>query len=239
VKYLQRDFIDPLAKSSSGSESSDGPKDLQTILGKRMVRLVRGRPVLQIFMMRSIQALNKSAPGPAELFTIQTQQNASVDLALSGLLNNSGLPISAAVLCRLVLCKKRLGSRFYLVKIPVLQLQLIEKICSSTCGRLRMFRMPSQPVSIILLVSRRSLEETATPRREVRPKTTAWGQAVSKLAVSKLEPARPRAGRFCLDAFNRRKDSTLRAFDPMRSCHVSDPGALRRLDRTVATRLAD
>jgi hypothetical protein len=100
VKYLQRDFIDPLAKGSSGSESSDGPKDLQTILGKRMVRLVRGRPVLQIFMMRSIQALNKSAPGPAELFTIQTQQNASVDLALSGLVNNSGLPISAAVLCR-------------------------------------------------------------------------------------------------------------------------------------------
>jgi hypothetical protein len=100
VKYLQRDFIDPLAKGSSGSESPDGPKDLQTILGKRMVRLVRGRPVLQIFMMRSIQALNKSAPGPAELFTIQTQQNASVDLALSGLVNNSGLPISAAVLRR-------------------------------------------------------------------------------------------------------------------------------------------
>jgi hypothetical protein len=65
-----------------------------------MVRRVRGRPVLQIFMVKSNQALNKSAPGRAELFTIRTQQNASVPLALSGLLNNSGLPISAAVLRR-------------------------------------------------------------------------------------------------------------------------------------------
>src|SRR2546428_1925997 len=60
-----------------------------------MVRQVRGCPVLQIFMVKSNQALNKSAPGPAELFTIRTQQSEGVDLALSGLLNNSGLPISA------------------------------------------------------------------------------------------------------------------------------------------------
>lgn len=60
-----------------------------------MVRQVRSRPLLQIFTVKVSQALNKSAPGAAELFTIRTQQNASVQLALSGLLNNSGLPISA------------------------------------------------------------------------------------------------------------------------------------------------
>ena len=65
-----------------------------------MVRQVRGCPVLQIFMVKSNQALNNSAPGPAELFTIRTQQSEGMDLALSGLLNNSGLPISAAVLRR-------------------------------------------------------------------------------------------------------------------------------------------
>src|SRR5207244_5579976 len=47
LKYLQWDLIAPSAKGSSGSESADGPKDLQTIL-QGIVRLVRGRPLLQI-----------------------------------------------------------------------------------------------------------------------------------------------------------------------------------------------
>jgi hypothetical protein len=60
-----------------------------------MVRLVRGRPLLHIFMVKSNQTLNKSAPASAELFTIRTKKKARVQLALCGLLNNSGLPISA------------------------------------------------------------------------------------------------------------------------------------------------
>ena len=67
---------------------------------KRIVRLVRSRPLLQNFIVKLSQALNKSAPDAAELFTIRMQQNASVELALYGLLNNSGLPISAAVFRR-------------------------------------------------------------------------------------------------------------------------------------------
>jgi hypothetical protein len=94
VKYLQWDFIAPLAKSSSGSEKADGPKDLQTIL-ERIVRQIRDRPLLQIFIIQAGQAVNKSPPGAAELFTIGIQSIASVELALCRLLNNSGLPISA------------------------------------------------------------------------------------------------------------------------------------------------
>jgi hypothetical protein len=60
-----------------------------------MVRLVRGRPLLHIFMVKSNEAVNKSAPRSVELFTIRTKKNASVELALCGLLNNSRLPISA------------------------------------------------------------------------------------------------------------------------------------------------
>jgi hypothetical protein len=65
-----------------------------------MVRLVRGRPLLHIFMVKSNEAVNKSAPRSVELFTIRTKKNASVELALRGLLNNSRLPISAVVLHR-------------------------------------------------------------------------------------------------------------------------------------------
>ena len=83
------------------------------------------------------------------------------------------------------------------------------------CGLMSKSMLVSVPVVLLLLLL------AAKEKSEVRCQT-------SEIRSSKRD----------IHKVNRRKDSTLRAFDPMRSCHVSYPGTLRRLDRTVATRLA-